>query len=212
MRKRSEVKAASAASDRSDATPEPEEKSEETPAEKPELRTPENPFKWPSANAPKEKGLRDDLGRIVETIYVKDIFAEWKALEAALELGEKRSEHAHAQAALDKAAGLAYRAHRLYLTARAAREAWEMENEVVFGAMWSAATRDLQQEKEQGLRSKQITDADVKNRVATMFPDEYRAQETRRRDVEFTVKSLERLAEIWMGRQRDLQALVGKQR
>ena len=170
------------------------------------------PFRWPSANAAREKSVRPDLARVVETVFVRDIHAEWKDLEAGLELGEKRSDHAHAVAALDKTAARAYRAHRLYLTARAAREDWELENEVIHGAMWSAATRDLQQEKVQGLRSKQVTDADVKARVATMFPDEYQAQEKRRRDLELTVKSLERLAEIWFNRCRDLQAMVGRLR
>lgn len=206
MKKRSEVRAeaAATASDRSDV---PEERPSSA-----SLQTPANPFDFPNANKAKLAKLRPDLDRVVETVFVKDIFADWKDLQAGLEIGEKRSEHGHAVAALDKAAARADRAHRLYLTARAAREAWEAENEVIFGAMWSEATRALQKEKDDGLRSKQITDADVKNRVATMFPDEYQAQEARRRNIEYTVKSLERLAEIWVGRQRDLSSLVGKLR
>lgn len=169
-------------------------------------------YDFPNANKAKGKGLRPDLERVVEEVFVRDIHAEWRVLEKALELGEKRSEHGHAVAALDKAATHAYHAHRLYLTARAAREEWEAENEVIFGAMVSQATHSLQSEKDAGTRSKQITDADVRARVATLFPDEWRAQERKRRDVELTVKSLERLAELWMGRTRDLQALVGKLR
>lgn len=178
-----------------------------------ELKPPKpSPFHFPNANAPKVSALRPDLEKVVETIWIDDIHEEWKELEAALQLGEKRSEHAHAIKALDRAAHLAYRAHRLYLTARQAREAWEAENEPIFGAMWSEATRALQAEKDEGSRSKQITDADVRARVATLFPDEFQAQERKRRKAEFTVKSLERLAELWFGRARDLQAIVGKLR
>jgi len=199
-------------SDRSDNVIIPPPDVPPPPESKPDVKPPENPFHFPNANRAKSARLREDLAKVVETIYVKDIHDDWKKLETGLSLGEKRSEHAHAIAALDKAASRAYLAHRLYLTARSVREEWELENEVIFGAMWSAATRDLQKEKDGGLRSKQITDADVKSRVATMFPDEYQAQEKRRRDVEFTVKSLERLAEIWMSKCRDLQAMVGKLR
>jgi hypothetical protein len=171
-----------------------------------------NPFDFPNANRAKVSILRPDLARVVETVFIDNIFEEWKHLEAALQLGEKRAEHAHQIVAIDKAAARAYRAHRLYITARDVREAWELENEPIFSAMWSEATRDLQREKNSGARSKQITDADVKARCATMFPDEYRAQEDRRRKLELTVKSLERLAGLWEGRQGDLRSMVSKQR
>lgn len=199
-----EAAAASSTSDRSDEVPPPAES--EPAGEKKKLD-------FPTAQRKATvKAIRPDAQRVIETVFVEDIHKEWKDLEKGLELGEKRSEHAYAQEALDKAAGRAYRAHRLYLTARAALEEWELENEVIFGAMLSEATRSLQKEKEDGIRSKQITDADVKSRVATLFPDEHQAQEKKRRDFAFMVKSLERLAEIWLGKQRDLQALVGRQR
>lgn len=150
-----------------------------------------------------------DLQRIAETIIIRDLFDEWKKLEAALDIGDKRSEHGHAVRAADLAARRAYKAHRLYLTARNMWKAWELENEVIFGAMWSEATRALQVEKEQGLRSKQITDADITRRVATMFPDEYQAQERKRRELKSAVESLEKLAEIWVEKQRDARAIVG---
>lgn len=214
MRKRSEVRRERAketeSSDRSDAsTPEIPSPAESEPALQ---RSKDNPYDFPNANKAKRSSAPADLERIAETVFVRDLMKEWKELEASLEIGEKRSDHGHAMAALDKAAARAYKAHRLYLTARNMLEAWELENEVIFGAMWSEATRSLQKEKEDGLRSKQITDADVSKRVATSFPDEYRAQEKKRRELSFAVKSLERLAEIWIGKQRDASAMVGKLR
>ena len=114
--------------------------------------------------------------------------------------------------ALDKAARNADRAFRLYLTAKQAREKWEAENEPVWAAMWSEATKSLQSEKESGQRAKQITDADVKARVATLYPDQYRDQEDRRRAIEFTVKSLDRLADIWLKKMGNLDHHTSKLR
>lgn len=214
MRKRSEVRAAkakeSSASDRSDESrneiPPPAE-SEPAPA-----RSKDQPYEFPNANKARVSKAPKELERVAESVFIRDLFAEWKELERALEIGEKRSEHGHAVAALDKAASRAYKAHRLYLTARNMLEAWELDNEVIFGAMWSEATRSIQAEKEQGIRRKAITNDDIKKRCATMFPDEYRAQEAKRRELAFAVKSLERLAEIWVGKQRDASAMVGKLR
>jgi hypothetical protein len=172
-------------------------------------------YDFPSANKARGKagdGVRPDLDRIVEEVFVRDLYAEWKELEAGLTVGEKRSEHAYAVRELDLAASRAYRAHRLYLTARAAREEWEAENETIFGAMVAQAHHELEVEKEAGTRKKQITDADIRSKVATLFPDEWQAQERKRRKVELTVKSLERLAEIWFNKCADLRAGVGKQR
>jgi hypothetical protein len=171
-----------------------------------------NPFDWPNANKAREHELREDLVRVVETIFVEDVHAEWQELQKALELGDKRSEHAHVIRALDKVAGRADRAFRLYLTAKRLRDKWEAENEVTWGAMWSEAVRSLQAEKESGSRAKQITDADVRARVAVLHPDEYRAIEERRRSVDLTVKALERHADIWFAKMRNLDSHAGKTR
>jgi hypothetical protein len=178
--------------------------------EPPAHEPPANPLAFKNVNAIRRKPLRVDLLRVVETVFVKDIHAEWQDLVAGLEIGEKRSEHGVAVRELDKAAARAYRAHRVYLTARAAREAWEADNEVAFAAMMSAAYKSLQDEKDGGRRNKAITDQDVRFRCAAMYPDQWPAQEERRRNVELTVKSLEALAEIWAAKQQDLRANVGK--
>ena len=176
-------------------------------------RVPKNPFQWPSAHRrAEETEVRDDLRKVVESIFLDDIHGTWKELEKALQLGDNRSEHAYVVMALDKAPARADRAHRLYLTAKLARDKWEAENEAVWGAMWTAATNALQSEKDAGTRSKQITDADVKARVGVMFPDEYRAQTERRRAIELTVRALERLAEIWLKRTGNIDALAARLR
>lgn len=223
MKSRSEAKAAKAAAKAKAPEKEPEDDGEReaivaegTDAdadENPVKGPPKNPFQWPNANKGKgETELREDLRRVVETVWVDDIHGEWLDLEKALSLGTKRSEHAYVIQALDKVAGRADRAHRLYLTAKLARDKWEAENEPIWSAMWSEATQSLQSEKDSGTRSKQITDADVKARVATLHPDQYRAQEDRRRAIELTVRSLERLSDIWFKKISNLEAHVSKLR
>lgn len=179
---------------------------------KDELAPPANPFNFPSVNKAKVAKLRPDLDQIVEVVFVNDMHETWKKLREGLAIGEKRSDHGTLQKALDYAEKRAHDAHRLYVTAKIERDRWERENEVIFGAMWSGANHDLQKEKNDGLRSKQITDADVKARIATLYPDEFQAQETRRAKIKATVESLEDLAEQWKSRCRTLQTMLGKLR
>lgn len=177
-----------------------------------ELKPPEMPFQFEHANKAKVTKVREDLEQIVETVFVNDMGAMWKKLREGLVVGEKRSDHGTLQKALDLAEKRAHDAHRLYVTAKIERDRWERQNEVVHGAMWSDANRSLQKEKDDGLRSKQITDADIKARVATLFPDEYEAQEVRRAKIKATVESIEDLAEQWKSRCRTLQVMLGKLR
>lgn len=172
----------------------------------------ESPFDFESANAAKESKLRPDMTKIVETVFIVDLHETWTRLRKALTIGEKRSDHGTLMLALDQAEHNAHDAHRVYVTAKIERERWERENDVMLGSMWSEANRSLQKEKNDGLRAKQITDADIKARAATLHPDEYRAQEVKRASIKATVDSLENLSEQWNSRCRTLQTMLGKLR
>lgn len=164
------------------------------------------------ANAPKEKPLDPQFERIVESVFVDKPFEIYQALEAKLRVGDQRTDHGSVNKALDEAESNARLAYKLYCTAKIERERWEMDNDVIFGAMRAEATRLLQREKEQGLRSKQITDADVDSTCATMFADEWRHQQTKRKKVDLMVKSMENLSELWLSKCRSLNAMLSKQR
>jgi hypothetical protein len=173
-------------------------------------KVPENPFDFQSANSKKKKSkLRGDLEKIVETNFVVDLHESWLKLRAALVIGEKRSEHGTLNKALDEAEENAHLAHRVYVTAKIEREAWERENDTVWGAMWSEANKSLQKEKNEGLRAKQLTDADIKARVATLYPEEYQEIEVRRARIKATVDSLEDLAVQWKSRCKSLNTMKG---
>lgn len=170
------------------------------------------PFEFPTANPARKNKINPELQKIVETVFINDLHGEWQKLKEALKIGEKRSDHGTLHKELDYAETRAYRAHRLYLSAKLERDRWERENEVMFGAFWSEATRSLQKEKDDNVRSKQITDADVKARCATLFPDDYQAQELERAKVKGAIDSMEDLSEEWKSRCRTLQTMMGKLR
>lgn len=171
-----------------------------------------NPFNFESANAKKTPVIRSDFGKIVETVFVNDLHETWAKLKKALVVGEKRSDHGTLQQALDQAEKNAYDAHRLYVTAKIEFEAWEKDHDIVVGAFWSEAIRSIQKEKDEGTRSKQVTDADVRARVATIHPDDWKVLEVRKAKYKATVDSLANLSEQWNSRCRTLQTMMGKLR
>ena len=170
------------------------------------------PFKFEDVSEAKIKKIRPDFDRIVETIFIEDLHEDWEKLKKALRLGEKRTNYSSVLEALDNAETNAYNAHRLFLSAKFEFETWKKKNDVVLGAMWSAANRTLQKEKNDGLRSKQITDGDIKAYCNTLFPDEYPEQEILREKYERIVDSLESLAEQWKSRCKTLQTMKSTMR
>jgi hypothetical protein len=171
-----------------------------------------HPLAWGSANRAGMVPVAKEFQAIVETIIVDDPKGTYEKLERELVVGDKRTDYGSMMRHLDHAERNARDAHRLWQTAIIEKKRWEMENEVVLAAARSEATRSLQAEKEKGLRSKQITDADVESRVAAIFPDEWKAQQHERARMSAMVASLENLSEVWLSRCRTLQALVAKQR
>lgn len=206
MKSRSEAKAeAEAAAKKGKVTPAPPESESVLDAK----NLPENPFEFESANASKKTKVRTDLEKIVTKVFVVDLHDQWLKLREALTVGEKRSEHGVLNKALDEAEKNAHMAHRVYITAKIERERWERENDTIWGAMWSEANKSLQKEKEEGTRAKQLTDADIKARVATLHPEEYQEIEVRRAKIKATVDSLEDLAVQWKSRCKSLQTMKG---
>lgn len=164
-----------------------------------------------NANAAKERPMTEPMRRIIESQFLReeDIVREHRELEERLKTSNKVGHQAHE---LEESEVNARRAFKLWITFKQMTLEWEMDNRVVFTDMREQATKALQREKEQGYRSKQITDADVSNMMATMFPDEWRAQEIKRSRAHSTEKSLEHLVEMWGAKVRSLGTLVGRGR
>ena len=172
----------------------------------------ERPDSWPSANRPKEKPIDERFARITERVFVEDPEGLYKKLEENLRIGEERSDRGVLLRALDNAESNARDAHRLWMTAKLEQQRYEITNKIVFAAIRDEANRVLQREKDQKLRSKQITEEDIDTMAAQLFPDEYEEQKLRRHKAELMVKSMENLAELWLKRCSALETMLGKSR
>jgi hypothetical protein len=134
-----------------------------------------------NANAATEKPIDPQMTRLVERAFAP---MDWEktmdAFDAWMSLGEKRTEEAYVRRAHEIGPAIARDVYDVYMQVRYAREAWELENDVVLGGMREEATKVLELEKERKIRTKAITIDDVTRKAASMFPDEWAAQEKRR--------------------------------
>jgi hypothetical protein len=201
MRKRGEARAVS---------PEVEETSEKL-AEALEESSREG-FRVETAHPTKLQAVPPPLQRLVETIFVKDVEGLYRRLRKDLEPVEVEANRGSYAAALDAAEHRAREAHELYTTVEIMRTRWENGNEVVFTSMRDEAMRVLQNEKDAKLRSKAVTEADVRATSAKLFGDEWEHVETKRKEFDLLVDSCKNLVDAWFSRCKSLQTLLSKQR
>ncbi len=148
--------------------------------------------------------------RIVERVFAVDPWASYEQLERDIKLPgpAHRADYATIVDALDKCEDNAREAHRVFIAAKVAADRFEADAIVLAVDMRTQATQALEAEKERGERKKQITDADVESRIAALFPDEWRTLEERRAKARRMVSHLERLADLWKERARDVRAML----
>lgn len=173
------------------------------------------PSKRPSpadAFAPPEEKLRLyrlAFDRIVDRVYdVPDPEAEYDALEKAISLGAERANRGRLQECLDEACACVLRAHKLSLAAEEVYETFRAENEVAYAAKRTEANAALQKEKDQGLRSKMITDADIEGKVAAMFPDDFVASKRREKRMHGMRDQVRKLVSAWESRVSTIQTQI----
>lgn len=151
------------------------------------------------------------LAAVVELVVPErgiDIEQQWKELEAALTVeGALTPQVVKAQLNLAEKRALA--AHRLYVFAKLEQKRYSIDCEEALGSMRDFATSELQAEKDRGERNKSITEADVRGRAATLYPDEWAAINTGLESSKATIAHLEQLSDLWKGRRFSLAALLG---
>ncbi len=165
-------------------------------------------IRFASANAAKKKPMKAEIVRIADTMIVRDVEPAYKKIVEWLALGELRSDAGHVRRQLDEAQMMARNAFLLWVTVKNAREAWEKSNDLYFAPMKLEAHRELQAEKDNKRRNKQITDADVAMMCATIFGDQWVSDEIERAkyvDFEATLKDL---AERCRERAYDLRSML----
>jgi hypothetical protein len=166
-----------------------------------------------SANAAEEVPIDPRFAFVEERVFAPiDFGTVYDVIEGWLRLGERRTEEAFIRKAHEEGPDMLQQATRLYLQAKLAREKWEKENDVMFGAMREQASEVLEAEKASGKRKKAITEADVDAKCAALFPDQYRAQEIKRRKAKLTEDALSKLVEVCGVRCRHLDTMMHKLR
>lgn len=140
-------------------------------------------------------------------LTVEDPVGEFKRLWDELRISDALTPAA-VQAAANEVETRAMEAHQLYLVAKEAHGNFETQMAPVIAALRDDATSELQADKDQGLRNKSITDADVVGRVAHKFPDEWCEINNRKVRAKALLAQLERLADIWKSRSRSVSAML----
>jgi len=201
MRKRSEI-----------GTSQPEAQGEPAP-EPParEVRTPEPKAAASPPGAPRRMASMDEYDAIVSSVFnLPDPGAVHVELERALELSMQPSRAQYGMIAdeLDKAQKRWWQAVRLHAGAKVALANFEIDAAVTMGAIREHAIEVLQSEKEKGLRSKAITEADVELCSAKMHPDEYRQLRQGEERAKQMVAAMATFADIWKQRCRALEVMA----
>ena len=96
----------------------------------------------------------------------------------------------------------------LLVNAKIAARRFEIDSMPVASQMHLSASRKLEQEKDQGLRKKAITNDDIEAAMASMYPDEWRAFEMKKEQNKRLIQDIEGLYERAKERARDIRAMV----
>lgn len=157
-----------------------------------------------------EPTVADQLARLVTKVIDEglglDIEVEYDELERGLVLPDALTPQV-VMAAINECERNAKRAHRLYVLARYQFDRYKIAAEVALGAMREAATHKLGVLKAAGQHPKQVTDQDVKDMAATMYPDEWTNINDRLARTEQTLVHLARFADLWQRRSWSLSSL-----
>lgn len=186
------------------APPNPPDAPKTDPAPLPEDKTP--PL-WATAHG-RVPGVSPNFARIIETMHVVDVRAEYNELDQLLEVGEQRGDRGTLREFLDKAEKCARRAHKLLLEAKVEKDRWEGENLKVRAAMRHEARKKLEDEKAQGERRKQITNDDLDDQIMVDHPDEWAHQRAVERRLKNLVDDIEDLVARWNSRCFTLRTLL----
>lgn len=166
-----------------------------------------------SANAPTERPIDKRMDGLVTRTFapldwekILDRFDVWMAL------GDKRTDEQFIRKAHEEGPEILGSVQDLYVQVKFVREAWELDNHTMLGTMREAASEVLEAEKMKKIRTKTITIDDVTAKVAAMFPDEYAAQEKRRRQYALVEERAKHCVERGTIRCRHLDTMMSRLR
>lgn len=164
-------------------------------------------------NVPGEKPIDARFPGMVERTFKPiDWNAAFDRFEGWLRMGNNRTQEAHIRKAHEEGIEVALLMLDTSLQVRFAREAWEVENDVMLGGMRDEASKYLEREKDRKIRTKTITEADIAQKCASLFPDEWAAQEKKRLQYKLTEKRATECYELATTRCRMLDSMMARLR
>ncbi len=151
--------------------------------------------------------------QIVDHIFDVDLFADYQAAVDELTTSDDALRLDMTRPEADKAQARALRAHRLYCNAVMVVNRFMRDSEVTSSAMYEAAAAELQAEKDAKIEAKKavgkaISNSDVRNRAAQMFPQQWRRASEDVEKAELMRDHLKRLADLWKDRSFTLGDIV----
>lgn len=145
---------------------------------------------------PPPPDLKRGFNEIVRRVFSTDleVVKEYETIEGALSISVL-SPQAISRAA-NQSEDMARRAYRLYIVGKVEYESYMRATEALVAVIRDAAMKKLELEKASGLRTKQITDADVLAYCASIYADEWEDIMSRRNRAKGMLGYLEQLSDL----------------
>ena len=140
-----------------------------------------------------KKGFQEVVSKIFESDI--DLLEEFDTIEGSLSITGKLTPGV-IQRAANQTASMSLRAYRLYIVGKIEYESYMRQTEIILSGIRDGATKKLETEKASGIRTKQITDADVTSYMAAEYPDEWDKCMLRRTQAKGMLGYLEQLSSL----------------
>lgn len=149
------------------------------------------------AHMPRTPNIKRGFHEVVRKLFdgPLDVQREFDIIEASLSITGPLTPQAITRSA-NQSEDMARRAYHLFIAAKVEYEAYMRETEIITAAIRDAATAKLEREKASGVRTKQITDADVLAYMASDYPDQWNEVELRRSQAKGMLKYIENLSSL----------------
>jgi hypothetical protein len=140
-----------------------------------------------------KRGFQEIAGKVFDTDL--DLIKEFDIIEGSLSITGKLTPGVISRAA-NQSEDMARRAYLLYIVGKVEYESYMRRTEGLVAVLRDGATVELEKEKASGVRTKQITDADVISKIAAKYGDEWEDIQLRRARAKGMLGYLEILSDL----------------
>lgn len=140
-----------------------------------------------------KRGFQEIASRVFDT--EADLIKEFDIIEGSLSITGSLTPGVISRAA-NQSEDMARRAYKLYIVGKVEYEAYMRKTEGLVAVLRDGAMVDLEKEKARGIRTKQITDADVISKIAAKYDDEWEDIQVRRGRAKGMLGYLEVLSDL----------------